>query len=128
MGTVDEIRAAIDELTQLRDAATPGQRGFSANWFDGSQQSLVAVEHGMDGDFRSAGRIANFDGPHLMRARDDGLLIAALHRTIDAQLVLLQESLDFYENSQAIGMPEIEMSEYYGATLALARAINGLGD
>ena len=53
-------------------------------------------------------------------------LITTLHRTIDAQLMLLRESLDFYENSQAIGMPEIEMSEYYGATHALAVAINGV--
>ena len=115
---MQEIQAAIDELTQLRDAATPGQRGFSADWFDGSRQSLVAVERGIDGDFRSAGRIANFDGPHLTRARDGGLLIAALHRTIDAQLDFLRYQLTgFFPGAEPL-------VDEFGLTLA--RAINGV--
>ncbi|TFD74708.1 hypothetical protein [Cryobacterium fucosi] len=51
--------------------------------------------------------------------------IVAMYSTIDAQLAILQECLDFYANSQAVGMPDSEMSEYYGNTLDLARAING---
>jgi len=116
---VQEIQAAIDELTKLRDAATPGQRGFSADWFDGSRQCLVAVERGMFGDFRSAGRIATFDGPHLARARDDGMLITTLHRTIDAQLVILELAVAYGELSEGEG------SRFITAAKLLARAING---
>jgi hypothetical protein len=127
MSAVEEIKAAIEGLTELRDAATPGQRAFSADWFDGSQQALVAVEYTSADDLHSAGRIATFDGPHLARARNDALLIAALHRTIDAQIALLGHTVEIRANYVEQGLAaNWDSAVERAGDLALARAINGV--
>jgi hypothetical protein len=107
MTALEEIQSAIVILTELRD-----ERDYCEmnGW-------LAQTRLGASGAIDDPGYEGLTNDP----------LIVTLYRTIDAQLEILQEATDFYENSQKIGMPDTEIFEYYGAAYALARAINGEG-
>ena len=110
---VDEIRSAIQKLTKLRDAST------RAPWV--AQTAVLHGQHwGISGaDFPTITGVAHAsegrDGYGTGSRRVDCDLIVTLHRTIDAQLAILQQRLFFAEHA----------SLFDDATeLALARAIN----
>lgn len=115
MTPVEEVEAAIAKLTTLKDTSTPG------DWF-------LTYESATHPRVWGNASLDSLDADHVAttaRSAIDAELIVALHRTIDAQLAVLNESLEFYANSKAIGMTDSEMAEYYSNTITLAKAING---
>lgn len=103
MNNLETIKAAIAKLETLRDGATPGRWAYyNEPWGDimSEQQPGLGVETSV------AGEMSDFDGN----------LVVTLHRTIDAQIVILQETVD-YEDSFGIDDED--------CTLLLARAILG---
>ena len=125
MSAVETIQAAIERLETLRDKSTP--RPWTAMEYDSNpgDQGVPIIGGGeigsMDGHLTAYTMTLGSEEQSVI----DAELIVILHRTIDAQLEILQECRDFYANSQAIGMPDTEMAEYYGNTVALAAAILG---
>ena len=114
----ETIQAAIEKLEQAR-ALTRGGRWIA----DPDNPSIIMRPddkhpNGWDG-VMVAEATGDIEGPFVAE------LIVVLHRMIGPNLALLQECRDFYANSQAIGMPDTEMAEYYGNTVALAAAILG---
>ena len=94
MNAIEEIQAAIEKLTRQRDAATAGV------WVDYGGFISGRAGQWVSGDSRSV----------------DSALIVTLHRTIDAQLAILQLAITF---------AEITHNVYTDTCVDLARAING---
>lgn len=117
MNAADTIQAAIERLEAQRAAAVGGP------WvIESYERGPRALEQSGGGAFISD--VGESVDPAQIDTATAELLVT-LHRTIAAQLAILREALEFYENSRAIGMPDGEMAEYYGGTLDLARAILG---
>lgn len=95
MSAVEEIQAAIEKLTKLKAESTEGP------WV------LVADEHYADRVVDKSGKWLIGDASNY----SDAPLIVTLHATIDAQLSLLRDGLNW------------KSAESYAATLAIA--ING---
>jgi len=104
MNAAEEIQAAIDKLTALRDKSTPGP------WFLTYESATHPRVWGA-ADEDAADHVAT-----MARSPRDADLIVTLHRTISAQLAILRESMRF-ARADALFDDATE--------LALARAING---
>lgn len=104
MNAAETIQAAIDKLNQQRAAAMQGPwRGKVLNYW-GSPTPGVWAE-------------ADRDYVGYSMNQEDADLLVTLHATIDAQLAILQRSLDWYAE---------EAMAYIGKEdLALAKAILG---
>ena len=102
MTPVEEIEAAIAKLTGLRDSS------LSAPWVGWRQNEPLGGER-----FGVESR-----GEYVAKtfARSETELIEVLHRTIDTQLAILRETLEYEDG---FGIDEDD------TTLILARAING---
>jgi hypothetical protein len=96
-----EIRAAIDKLTELRAASTPG------SWRTGLLRGDGWVS--VDGNW-VIGDATN---------TEDADLIVTLHRTIDPQLAILEVAVAYGDLGEGQG------SRFILAATVLARAING---
>jgi len=107
MSAVDEICDAIEKLEGLNGSAIGGPWVLSVCSSCGAGHTEVADEEGMF--------VAD------MTDRDvEAELIVTIHRTIDAQLAILQWGLDIYK------IPTLQCpSPPATRVLALARAING---
>lgn len=114
MTAVEELRAAIVKLTELRDAAHDGP--WSVEEIPETGECRLVRE------FEFFGPQIEVVAPGGM-IRDDADLIVTLHRTIDAQLAILQEAAT--QLTDAYGGAQLG-PEFYGNELALARAINGV--
>ena len=116
MTAVEEIRAAIEKLTELKNMST--QPVESAYWVQGANRKR----------YESAREV--YTGPEAAGSSDvatcfnrhDAELIVTLHRTIDAQLAILKEAAT--QLADAYGGAQLG-PEFYRAEIALARAING---
>ena len=113
MSAVDEIRAAIEKLTELEAESFPGEwevltSGIEGgdHWYVVADQEAILSVSANDGDDEA------FRGP-------TANLVVALHRTIYAQLVGLRKGLDYLLNGWHEGGDVAQLA------LALARAING---
>ena len=116
MNAVEEIQSAIDKLTTLKAECTPGR------WLvDAEDKCSIYYEDGGATILQPEDWYPRGDNCPAENAE----LVVTLHRTIDAQLAILYEALDFATTSSAIGMPETEILGYYGTTHEIARAING---
>jgi hypothetical protein len=106
MSAVEEIQAAIDKLTEMR--------GDSAEWWVFEPDPNAIYQTTEDGR-----------EDHVLDTveESDRDLIVTLHRTIDAQLAILADTLNAFSNPipAFIGYEE----QIYHAQLMLARAING---
>jgi len=120
---VEEVQAAIEKLTALRNASSPApwavthdSAGVSVlcNMGDSLSIPVVAVLSDEDGD--------DFN-PDPGGADNDAYLIVTLHRTIDAQLVILQDFADRFAGRA--DSPWVPIAPAATNALALARAING---
>lgn len=108
MTAAEEIAAAIEKLEALQSAAFPGEwTAYHSGVANGDHSHVVAND-------ASIAYISANDGIDEEFRAPTADLIVALHRTIDAQLALLRESL----RSPA-------MTGHGIATLGLARAILG---
>ena len=112
VSAVEEIRAAIEKLTALVYSSSDGP--WDAH-----------IEHERAGILAE---LLDANGDYVI---DDGYLadvelVEVLHRTIDAQLAILQNDLKIHADYRIAGRLSewIEVVERAGA-LALARAING---
>jgi len=110
VSAVEEIQAAIDKLTTQKDNSTPGAWARSAAELD--QPGFVLSPR------TCAGCGGDFPLEEL-----DVELIATLHRTIDAQLGILQEAI--FQLSDAPLAHGFHGHEF-NIIMALARAINGV--
>lgn len=109
MTPLEELQAAHDHLSALRNQACPGP------WEPGEWDTAPGWEHRQT--------IASGDMGEVTEYIDtlDVQLIVTLHRTIDAQLMLLADAL---EQANMVGRNDgHQMIDKIG--LALARAING---
>ena len=99
MTAVDEIQAAIEKLNGMRFAGTQGA------WID--RNGFIAGEYGewVCGDARYLSDIT---------------LLVTLHNTIDAQLEILQDAIEFFNGSCC----DDHGLRGSAPALALARAIN----
>ena len=115
VSAVDEIQAAIDKLTKLRDESTPGPWDL---WHgDITQAFSMAVQVGP----HEHERIGVVPGDSVRH--EDAALIVTLHATIDAQLAILTDWHDRYAGKVAKDYVPVSPSNVN--PLALARAING---
>lgn len=106
MSAVEEIQAAIDKLTELR------QESQGNEWLHEPGDFTVTA----DGNFSIAEDVYPYDAS----------LMATLHRTIDAQLAILADGLKVAEHfgslaANIVGSVRIPIDH----ALPLARAING---
>ena len=110
MSAVEEIQAAIEKLTKLKAESTPGP------WFLTYEKSTHPRLWGNASE-------NDADPVALAQNRGNAELIVLLHRTIDAQLAILADTLNAFSNPipAFIGYEE----QIYHAQLMLARAING---
>ena len=118
MGALDEIQAAIEKLTKLRDKSSQG-------WWtilDNGDRFIAEEDPDGDGAFEYI-----ITEPVWFNNPVDADLIVALHRTIDAQLAILQGDMRMYADYQRAGWLDQWVSAVERAgDLALARAINGI--
>ena len=105
MSAVQEIQSAIDKLTTQRDAATSGE------WRDNGGFITGAASQWVCGDVATVAISA---------------LIVTLHRTIDAQIALLSNTVKIRGPYVKRGLEaKWESAVERAGDLALARAING---
>ena len=121
MSVVGEIRAAIEKLTALKVEGTIGP------WL--VEEVPETGECCLIREFKFFGPqtvpLLEFVAPGGM-TRADSDLIVTLHRTIDAQLAILQNDLKIHAGYQIAGrLPEWIVAVERAGDLALARAING---
>lgn len=112
MSRVEEFKAAIDELTGLKEEMTPGP------W---------SLDHRPATDEHFIMRRFEFFGPQVEQVAsgltpDDASLLLTLSRTIDAQLTILRSGLNWAELDRDGKVPDFAADN----ELALARAINGV--
>ena len=132
MSAVEEIRAAIVKLTELKAESTPGPweleppgKYFDPRWDD--TRIMHAANRPTDPNYD---RYLFRDGSYAEDSGGLGLadaeLIVTLHRTIDAQLHILTGTVTLYPSFVANGTEDqwLHAVERAG-DLALARAING---
>ena len=110
MTAVEEIQAAIEKLTELRNLSNEG--GNRREWKSTPLSPLIQADV-----------IDSFGDVVVERAyAPDAELIVTLHRTIDAQLALLKDGVKF----TTVHWGQVELRRDIGKyALALARAING---
>lgn len=84
MNTIEVIQAAHAKLTVLRDGSTPGP--WEVSRYQGDQEINAPMG---DGQWTA---VVDF----YKKDSTDPELIVALHATIDAQLAILQSTLDEY--------------------------------
>lgn len=108
MPELDEIRDAIATLERLRAESTPGVWAHLQVVADYSQ-----IDNGDSGN------------PLALIGRNipDGDLIVTLHRTIDAQLAILQGGVSIAHTMSRVS--DAAAADWAENELALARAING---
>ena len=122
MSAAEEIQQAIATLERLRAESTPGPwfcedsgqesaPGFPAVWTDAEGVDLAAT----------IARPDDFVMPRGVKPRGDMELIVTLHRTVDAQLAILQEAVEMLAPFAGMRLHE----DGVRFQLALARAING---
>lgn len=109
MNAAETIQAAIDKLTRLRDEANV------APWSLYFRSGKNAAHGGIDSP---SGYVSS---PSLKAGNAD--LIITLHATIDAQLAILQDSIDYRDTLARAGVEWVEKDN--SAVLLLARAILG---
>lgn len=121
MSNLDLLERAHARLTELRDAAEPGPwkvetRAYSDEVHDYSASFIpgvapeITTEH--EGDTAPLGT-------------SDAALIVTLHRTIDAQLAMLQTQIKYAEWDPSLKPSAIDEPAYFADALVLARAILG---
>lgn len=109
MNDVETLQAALSRLTELRENSTPSPWSvYALDW------RMIVAGQPIDDDAEIL-----FD----VRVREDGDLLAVLHRTIDAQMAILEAALAghqgrTYEDFEPIG-------SFATTAFDLARAING---
>lgn len=115
MTPLQEVRAAHKRLTELYDASTHGT--WEAHPRDQEVNARMA-----DGMYSA---VCDW----YKSASSDGDLIVTLHRTIAAQMALLEERIRLAETTQYWQNPDATLEPFSikpdAKTLALARAING---
>ena len=117
MTAAQEIQAAIEKLTTLKEQSTPGPWGWDSQ---GIVQSFdISVQVGKH-EWERIGVVA----PEHVRDADAELIIT-LHRTIDAQLEILRLHLDSLTNPDYDHEEDEDFERDYSDILDLARAING---
>ena len=118
MSAVDEIRSAIQKLTELMVEATIGP------WL--VEEMPETGECCLIREFEFFGPqtvpLLEFVAPGGM-SRADSELIVTLHRTIDAQIGVLSDALSLYEDPIPMFMGREDQVCWH--QIALARAING---
>jgi len=108
MSTVDEIEAAIAKLTVLKMASRTGPLSvYHMDW-----RLIIVSADSHDGDAPILFDVSRTGTPA------DGELIVTLHRTIDAQLAILEAGIDFIRHTPGA-------QSHTGGAVDLARAING---
>lgn len=112
MSAIDEIRDAIDKLEALKVASTQGPWVVWPTSYCGEVAAHL--------NFTSAGTDNMDDLVPPFDLIADANLIVTLHRTIDAQLAILELAMSYGELGKGNG------SRFTKAALTLARAINGV--
>lgn len=115
MNAVEEIQAAIDKLTKLKARSTRGTWEVDDNRPFSSELQGIFVP-----DVRKYS--IKFDWDEQPK-RADADLIVTLHRTIDAQLAILNDFIERYGMRRADDWEPIAPAARNALTLA--RAING---
>lgn len=126
MNAVEEFQAAIESLTNLRSASSPGQWyvGRDVVTIAGTYPLAVTFEPGGGGDHPLVADMTDDFDDYLNSecSEQDTYLIVTLQHTIDAQLDLLRLARGFF----GAGITGPESATAFGETvLSLARAING---
>lgn len=118
MSPVERLQAAIEKLEKLRDESTP------ASWHYWTDELTGEVDIWHDGEARS--HVAQIGKHEDVRVYRDADLIVTLHRTIDAQLAILRNTVRLHGEFVALGKEShwLEAIERAG-DLALADAILG---
>ena len=111
---VETIQAAIEKLEALKAESTPGP------WHDWEDDLTNEVDVWHDQEQRS--HIANCGVAGMPRVEADAQLIVTLHRTIDAQLAILDEAKLQMMSRERLGLP---LNTGPVRALDLARAILG---
>jgi hypothetical protein len=114
MTAVEEIQTAIENLTELKSMST--QPVESTHWVQGADRHQSAREIYTGPVAAGSSDVATCFN------RNDAELIVTLHRTVDAQLGILQKMATLI--ADAYGGAQLG-PEFYRTELALARAING---
>ena len=114
MSAVDEIRAAIEKLTGLKESSTQGVWTI----LDGGDRFIAEEDPLGDGPFEYI-----VTEPVAFRREADCDLIEVLHRTIDAQIGVLRDALSLYEDPIPMFIGREDQVCWH--QIALARAING---
>jgi len=113
MSAVEEIQAAIEKLTKLKAESTPGP------WFLTYEKSTHPRLWGNASE-------NDADPVALAQNRGNAELIVLLHRTIDAQLAILNHDVALFTEFEEHGNArQWELAIERAGDLALARAING---
>lgn len=115
MSALEEVRAAINKLVELKAASTPPTGGTS--WYQGKDgyrgfESAREIFSGRDETLPGSSDIATWVTP------EDATLIVTLHATIDAQAAVMRNFTEVYGESET-------PNGYAMSILTLARAING---
>lgn len=109
MNAVREIEAAIGALERLKAEVTPGEWFGRTNILGNIRihaDGLIAAEvYGGDGEYEAESNVA---------------LIVTLHRTVDAQLAVLEAAI-FNIGADRLGYTHATVA----AAIKLARSING---
>lgn len=114
MTALDEITAAIDRLTALRDASTPGPWEF---------REESPSMNGRNWTMRTKGVAGIQISAHEYRhGTENTELIVTLHETIDPLLAIMSLAVEYGELAEGSG------SRFTTHALALARAINQNGE
>lgn len=115
MTPVERLQAAIDRLESMREEAPPGP------WEHWPSQSSGRLYSGLDLDHPiSAEEVLNAHSKHSTQ------LVEVLHRTIDAQLKILRNTVRLYGEFVALGKESVWLEAIERAgDLALADAILG---
>lgn len=109
MTPLEELQAAHDHLLALRTQASPGP------WTGGEWNDAPGWDHTQVVSSGDMGDVTDYIDTL------DVQLIVTLHRTIDAQLHLLREAIDYHKSY----VPEWQGVSLTEGELILARAING---
>ena len=107
---IQEIRAAVDRLTALSKSVPEGE------WYEGPTPGVLEAGYPL------FTRLINGIPYEAASTEEVVDLIVTLHRTIEAQLSMLQDAIDFFDFSCC----EDHGLRGSAPALAVARAINGV--
>ena len=121
MSAVEEIQAAIETLTKLRDESAVGPwRSYGSGPANGEHWYVF------DHDEEMVVQVSSQDGSNEDERRPNAELIATLHRTINAQIALLTHTVEIHAKYLEARMElRWEVAIRDAGDLDLARAING---